>query len=266
MPEPKIQLDRVSKSFSVRDGVLPVIQDLSFSAEPGKFVSLIGPSGSGKSTLFNVMAGLETPASGRVLLDGADVTGQCEHFSYMPQKDLLFPWRTVLDNAALGLEVQGVKRREARDRARSLFSTFGLSGFENSHPFELSGGMRQRAALLRTVVQDRDVLLLDEPFGALDSLTRTEMQDWLAGVWERYHWTVVLITHDIREAVYLSDKVVVLSARPAQVRLEVEVDLPHPRDISIMTSARFAALEEELLTSLHSESRKAMEQQGAGVR
>jgi ABC-type nitrate/sulfonate/bicarbonate transport system ATPase subunit len=181
----------------------------------------------------------------------------------MPQKDLLFPWRTILDNTTLGLEVQGVRRREARARAKPLFATFGLSGFENSHPFELSGGMRQRAALLRTVVQERDVLLLDEPFGALDSLTRTEMQDWLASVWERYHWTVTLITHDIREAVYLSDKVVVMSARPARVRQEVEVDLPRPRDISIMTSARFTAIEDELRAALHSESRTATAQQAS---
>ncbi|GLY30974.1 ABC transporter ATP-binding protein [Kineosporia sp. NBRC 101731] len=260
MPEstvdPKIALKGIAKSFGATD----VIKDITFDAAPGSFVSVIGPSGCGKSTLFNVMAGLETPGTGQVLLDGNDATGRSEHFAYMPQKDLLFPWRTILDNTTLGLEVQGVRRKAAREQAKPLFGTFGLSGFENSHPFQLSGGMRQRAALLRTVVQGREVLLLDEPFGALDALTRTEMQTWLEGVWEKYQWTVVLITHDIREAVYLSDKVVVLSARPTTVRLEVEVDLPRPRELSMVTSPAFAAIEEELLTALHEESRKALTQ------
>jgi ABC-type nitrate/sulfonate/bicarbonate transport system ATPase subunit len=196
-------------------------------------------------------------------VDGEDVTGQCEHFAYMPQKDLLFPWRTILDNTTLGLEVQGVKRRAARAQAAPLFSAFGLTGFEKSHPFELSGGMRQRAALLRTVVQGRDVLLLDEPFGALDALTRTEMQQWLEEVWQRYQWTVVLITHDLREAIYLSDKVIVLSARPTTVRLEVEIALPRPRRLSMVTSPEFAAIEEQLLAALHEESRKALAAQPA---
>ena len=161
---------------------------------------MIGPSGCGKSTLFNVVAGLERPDAGRVLVDGADATGRTDAFAYMPQQDLLFPWRTVLDNTTLGLEVAGVRRRAARERARPLFAEFGLAGFEDARPDELSGGMRQRAALLRTVVQDRPVLLLDEPFGALDSLTRTEMQAWLRSVCAQLDWTVLLVTHDIREA------------------------------------------------------------------
>lgn len=254
---PKIALEGITKSFDA----LEVIRDISFTAAPGTFVSVIGPSGCGKSTLFNIMAGLEEPGAGRVLVDGGDATGASEHFAYMPQKDLLFPWRTVLDNTTLGLEVQGVKRKEARKKADPLFETFGLSGFQKSMPFQLSGGMRQRAALLRTVVQGRGVLLLDEPFGALDALTRTEMQEWLEKVWEQYQWTVVLITHDIREAVYLSDKVVVLSSRPTTVRLQVDVDLPRPRDLAVVTSPRFAQIEEELLTALREESRKAAEAQ-----
>ncbi len=174
----------------------------------------------------------------------------------MPQQDLLVPWRTVLDNTALGLEVGGIKRRVARERARTLFAPFGLAGFEDAHPFELSGGMRQRAALLRTVVQDRPVLLLDEPFGALDSLTRTDMQSWLEGVRSRFDWTVLMITHDIREAVFLADRVVVLAARPARVRREVAVDLPRPRELEMITSGRFAAIEEELLGALRGGDRR----------
>ena len=257
---PKIELADIQMSFRTGKSVLDVIAGVSLTAEEGQFVSIIGPSGCGKSTMFNIVAGLEIPTHGDVLVDGQRSTGTTEHVAYMPQKDLLFPWRRVIDNTTLGLEVQGVRRRDARAKAAPLFSTFGLDGFQQSYPFELSGGMRQRAALLRTVVQDRSVLLLDEPFGALDSLTRTEMQAWLERVWEEFHWTVVLITHDIREAVFLSDKVVVLTARPCSVRLELDIDLPRPRDLSMMTSERFTAIEAELLDALHDENVRAQQQ------
>ncbi|CAN5330585.1 ABC transporter ATP-binding protein [soil metagenome] len=259
---PKIEIVSLDKQFELGSSeVREVVRDVSFSVNPGEFVSVIGPSGCGKSTLFNIIAGLEAPTSGEVRVDGTNVVGQREHFSYMPQKDLLFPWRTIVENAALGLEVQGVPKKKARERAGEYFSAFGLSGYEKSHPFELSGGMRQRAALLRTVVVGREILLLDEPFGALDSLTRLEMQNWLQGVWSEFAWTAVLITHDIREAVYLSDRVIVLSARPTQVRLELQIDLPRPRDLSVTTSPKFAAYEEQLIDVLHDESRKAFAQQ-----
>jgi ABC-type nitrate/sulfonate/bicarbonate transport system ATPase subunit len=266
---PKIELRGLNKTFDLgRGATRPVVDDISFAAQPGEFVAVIGPSGCGKSTMFNIMAGLESPSSGEVCVDGEVVTGQREHFAYMPQKDLLFPWRTILQNTMLGLEVGGESKKAARARAAELFPTFGLAGFENAHPFELSGGMRQRAALLRTVVQERDVLLLDEPFGALDSLTRIEMQSWLQGVWGQNSWTAVLITHDIREAVYLADRVIVLSARPTSVRLNVKIDLPRPRELAMIASPEFALYEAELLETLHEESRKAMAQQmpTAGVR
>ena len=246
MAETKLFLDDLRKDLAA----LPVLDGVSFDVAPGEFVSVIGPSGCGKSTLFNVVAGLVRPDGGRVLVDGSDATGRTDPFAYMPQQDLLFPWRTVLDNTALGLEVAGVRRRDARARARALFAPFGLAGFEDARPGELSGGMRQRAALLRTVVQDRPVLLLDEPFGALDSLTRTDMQAWLDGVRGRFDWTVLLITHDIREAVYLSDRVIVLTPRPARVHREVTVGLPRPRDDAMITSAEFTAVEQELLVAL----------------
>jgi ABC-type nitrate/sulfonate/bicarbonate transport system ATPase subunit len=259
---PKIELRGLNKSFDLGRGQRrDVVDEISFSAAPGEFVAVIGPSGCGKSTMFNIMAGLETPTRGDVLVDGAVVTGEREHFAYMPQKDLLFPWRTILENTALGLEVAGTAKKAARAQAADLFPTFGLAGFEHAHPFELSGGMRQRAALLRTVVQERDVLLLDEPFGALDSLTRIEMQSWLQGVWAQHSWTAVLITHDIREAVYLADRVIVLSARPTSVRLDRRIELPRPRDLSVIGSPEFAEYEGELLETLHEESRRAMAQQ-----
>ena len=202
-------------------------------------------------TVDLVVAGLEPPDAGRVLVDGVDATGRTDAFAYMPQQDLLFPWRTVLDNTTLGLEVAGMRRRDARARARPLFAEFGLDGFEDARPGELSGGMRQRAALLRTVVQGRPVLLLDEPFGALDALTRTEMQVWLSRTRARFAWTVVLITHDVREAVLLADRVVVLGPRPTSVRRVVDVDLPGPRDLSVLTDPAFAAVEADLLAGLH---------------
>lgn len=232
---------------------------MSFTAEPGEFVSVIGPSGCGKSTVFGLLAGLDVPDSGSASVGSEPaVAGHC---AYMPQKDLLFPWRTVLDNTILGLQVQGVPTNEARRRAADLFPAFGLAGFEDARPFQLSGGMRQRAALLRTVVSNRDLVLLDEPFGALDSLTRTEMQTWLQSVWQRYRWTVLMITHDVREAVHLSDRVIVLSARPATVVHEVRVDLPRPRDPAGLTAPEFVALERELLEVLHDESRRALAEQ-----
>jgi putative hydroxymethylpyrimidine transport system ATP-binding protein len=242
----RLTLDGLTKAY----GDLPVLDDVSLEVGHGEFVAVVGPSGCGKSTLFDVVAGLEPPDGGCVLVDGTDVTGRTDAFAYMPQQDLLFPWRTVLDNTTLGLEVAGMRRREARERARPLFVEFGLAGFEGARPGELSGGMRQRAALLRTVVQERPVLLLDEPFGALDALTRADMQLWLSSVRARFDWTVVLVTHDIREAVFLADRVVVLGPRPTSVRREVTVDLPRPRDLSTITDPAFARAEAELLGAL----------------
>ena len=242
----ELTLTGLTKSY----GELPVLDGVSLTVASGEFVAVVGPSGCGKSTLFDVVAGLEPADAGRVLVDGADATGRTDAFAYMPQQDLLFPWRTVLDNTTLGLEVAGMRRRAARERARPLFAEFGLAGFEGARPGELSGGMRQRAALLRTVVQDRPVLLLDEPFGALDALTRTEMQLWLSRMHARFGWTVVLVTHDVREAVLLADRVVVLAPRPTAVRRVVRVDLPRPRDLSALTDPALAAAEAELLAGL----------------
>jgi putative hydroxymethylpyrimidine transport system ATP-binding protein len=241
-----LRLDGLVKAY----GALPVLDGVSLTVAAGEFVALVGPSGCGKSTLFDVVAGLVEPDAGRVLVDGVEATGRTDAFAYMPQQDLLFPWRTVLDNTTLGLEVAGMRRRAARERARPLFAEFGLAGFEGARPGELSGGMRQRAALLRTVVQDRPVLLLDEPFGALDALTRTEMQVWLSRMRTRFGWTVLLVTHDVREAVFLADRVAVLGPRPTAVVREVRVELPRPRGLDVLTDPAFTAAEAELLGAL----------------
>jgi ABC-type nitrate/sulfonate/bicarbonate transport system ATPase subunit len=239
----KLELRGLRKRF----GALEVLRELSLEARAGEFVAILGPSGCGKSTALSILTGGTPASAGEVLVDGVAGEPRPGRFAYMPQSDALLPWRRVLDNATLGLEVRGMSRREARERVRPLLPVFGLEGFERSWPFQLSGGMRQRAALLRTVVQECEVLLLDEPFGALDALTRAEMQRWLESVWAQFRSTVLLVTHDVREAVYLADRVYVLSARPGTVVAEVPIPLPRPRSL---TDPRLAQLETELLTHL----------------
>jgi ABC-type nitrate/sulfonate/bicarbonate transport system ATPase subunit len=253
----KIELRGIAKSFETKSGALSVLRDLSLDVGESEFASIIGPSGCGKSTMFNIMAGLEPATSGEVLVDGRPAHASLD-FAYMPQKDLLFPWRRVLANTILGLEIQGVAKSEARARALPLFDAFGLQGFEDAYPHELSGGMRQRAALLRTVIQGTSVILLDEPFGALDSLTRTEMQQWLGQVWEQFKWTVLLITHDIREAILLADVVYVLTRRPATVRSVVRIELPRPRTLDLVGQEDFVAVERRLIAELHEEAASAL--------
>lgn len=243
---PKVRVSGLNRSF----GQLEVLRDLSLHADPGEFVTILGPSGSGKSTLFSILTGSQQATSGDVLVEGEPLHQRGSDFAYMPQQDALLPWRRVMDNLTLGLEVQGMRRAEAQARVRPLLATFGLKGFEGAYPFQLSGGMRQRAALLRTVVQDRSVLLLDEPFGALDALTRAEMQRWLEEVWERFRWTVLLVTHDVREAVFLSDRIYVFSPRPASVAAEVVVPLPRPRTLDMLADPAFARIEAALLRTL----------------
>jgi ABC-type nitrate/sulfonate/bicarbonate transport system ATPase subunit len=245
---PKLELRNVRKTFHADGLAVPALEDVSFSVQPGEFVTVIGPSGSGKSTLFNLIVGLLAPDAGEVRVEGeAAWPGQV---GYMPQRDLLLPWRTVLDNVILAQEVRGVPRAEARARARERLPLFGLEAFADAYPAALSGGMRQRAALLRTVLSERDVLLLDEPFGALDALTRRELQDWLLGLWAQLRQTIVFITHDVEEAVYLSDRVIVLSARPARVVKELSVTLPRPRRQGLIATPEFGAYVAELLQAL----------------
>ncbi len=216
----------------------------------GTFATVVGPSGCGKSTLLRVLAGLLTPDSGEATIDGRAVIGAPGGSAYMPQKDLLLPWRRALANATLGAEVAGISHAEARQRARALFGPFGLAGFEKAWPSQLSGGMRQRLALLRTFLLPAGALLLDEPFGALDAITRREMHRWLQDVWLADRRTVLLITHDVEEALFLSDTVYVMSPRPGRIVAGVPVPFPRPREAGIVTSPEFVALKATLLAAL----------------
>jgi ABC-type nitrate/sulfonate/bicarbonate transport system ATPase subunit len=236
--------------FGAGREAVTAVADISIEVAGGQFASIIGRSGCGKTTLFNIVAGLLTPSRGRVLLDGEDVTGRAGFVAYMLQKDLLLPWRTVIENVVLGLELAGVPKRLSWPKALPLLDRYGLAGFENSFPNALSGGMRQRAALLRTLLCERDVILLDEPFGALDAQTRISMQEWLLGLWKDFERTVVLVTHDVDEAIFMSDRVYVLTPRPGRLRRVIEVDLPRPRSRSITTSPEFTRLKEECMQLL----------------
>ncbi|MDD5082578.1 MAG: ABC transporter ATP-binding protein [Dehalococcoidales bacterium] len=250
MSSPCIEFRHVSKTFAGAKHIVPALEDVSFVVQPGEFVTIIGPSGSGKSTLFNLCVGLFEPDKGEILIDGERKRNRAGMVGYMPQRDLLLPWRSVLDNVIIPLEIQGIPRKVARQRALEILPHFGLKTFENEYPSALSGGMRQRAALLRTWLMGRSTLLLDEPFGALDALTRKELQNWLLTVWQEFSRTVLFITHDVEEAVYLADRVIVLSPRPGKIKLELTVDLPHPRHQSMTTEPEFGKLVRELLTEL----------------
>jgi ABC-type nitrate/sulfonate/bicarbonate transport system ATPase subunit len=233
-------------------GELRAIERIDLEVQPGEVVGIVGPSGCGKTTLLELVAGLRPADSGTISVGGEasgdERLGRC---AYMPQRDLLLPWLSALDNAALALRIARVPRDQARARAGEHFDRLGLDGFEQARPGELSGGMRQRVAFLRTLMAGRPVLLLDEPFASLDAITRAEMQSWLARVLDPDRHTVLLVTHDVEEALYLSDRVLVLSSRPARVANRVEVESPRAPDrAAAVTSAEFTALKERALRSL----------------
>jgi len=248
----KLTIESLSKTYRGSGGGANVtaLKDVGIEIGEGEFVSIVGPSGCGKSTLFNIIAGLVKPSSGKVLLDGDQPDDLLGRVGYMPQRDMLMPWRTVLDNTTLGLELNGVRKKQAHKQALAEFERFGLAGFEKHWPAKLSGGMKQRAALLRTFLAGRDLMLLDEPFGALDALTRAQMQEWLLDVWQEDRKTILFVTHDVEEALYLSDRVYVMSGRPGRVSLCVDVNMPRPRKSEITMSPEFLVLKQKLLRPL----------------
>jgi ABC-type nitrate/sulfonate/bicarbonate transport system ATPase subunit len=256
---PRVSLLDISKTF-VDDGdgeEVVAVDGVSFDVHDAEFVTILGPSGCGKSTILNVIAGLEQPTVGRIIIDGEEIADRRTNFGYMFQKDLLFPWRTIRNNVAVGLEVLGVPKKDARAQAQAILDRFELGRFANKYPVQLSGGMRQRVALMRTLLCEREILLLDEPFGALDALTRSIMQEWLLGIWENDHRTIIFITHDIEEAIFLSDRVLMMSARPGIIKDEIKIDLERPRDHRIVTSPRFTELKKVILDQIYEESLKA---------
>ena len=244
-----LEVADVCHEFSGVVGV-PVLDRVSLTIEDGEFVSIIGPSGCGKSTLLRILAGLLAPSSGTVLVQGVVQAPVPGHAAFMPQHDRLLDWRRALDNAVLAADVHGDDRATSRRRASELFERFGLAGFERAWPSELSGGMRQRLALLRTFLADRELLLLDEPFGALDAITRRGMHTWLQEVLAQDRRSVLFVTHDVDEALVLSDRVVVMSGRPGRVVSVLSIDAPRPRAPTTVTEPWFTAHKAELLARL----------------
>ncbi len=249
-----IDIAGVSKTYSIDGTPLRVIDDVNLHVATGEFVTIVGPSGCGKSTLLRLVAGLEEPSAGNISIAGRPMAERMNACGYMPQRDMLLPWRNVVDNAALPLEYRGLSRGEARREAAALLDRFGLAGFERAAPHALSGGMRQRVALARTALTGRTVLLLDEPLGALDALTRLDMQQWLLQVWSQLGSTVLLVTHDLDEAIILSDRIYVMSARPGRIVAEIQVPLARPRPESLVASVGFAGLKGRLLDAVRAGS------------
>jgi len=242
----KLEVRCVSKAF---DGK-PILEDVSITLREGELVCLLGVSGGGKTTLFNIISGLIEPDAGQVLLNGEDVTGKPGRISYMLQKDLLLPYRTIQDNVALPLTLRGMKKGNARNKASELFAQFGLEGTQQLYPAQLSGGMRQRAALLRTYLFSRDVALLDEPFSALDTLTKSAIHRWYLDVMERIKLSTLFITHDIDEAILLSDRIYLLTGQPGRILEEVVITQPKPRRADFNLSPEFLAYKKHILSRL----------------
>jgi NitT/TauT family transport system ATP-binding protein len=247
---------KITKSFPGKAEAVRVLDDLSFAINERDFVSIIGPSGCGKTTIFNIIAGLLEPDSGTMHYRGEEIESLRGRVGYMMQKDLLFPWRTVLGNVLLGLETRGVDRDEAESKAHQYLKDFGLAGFENAYPKTLSGGMRQRVALIRTLIMDPDILLLDEPFSALDYQTRLYLEGVLKDAVQTYNKTVILVTHDIDEAVALSKRVVVLSGRPARVKMVHDIEISAHSPIAARSDSAFSGYFHALCAELDIQTEK----------
>ncbi|HHV97694.1 MAG TPA: ABC transporter ATP-binding protein [Clostridiaceae bacterium] len=239
----KLEVKNIKKSF---EGIL-VIENVSLYLKNKEFVTILGLSGSGKSTIFNIISGLMIPDEGEIIIDGEDYTGKTGRVSYMYQKDLLLPWKNIIDNVALPLVIKGINKKDSRKEVEPYFEIFGLKGYEKKYPHQLSGGMRQRAAFLRTYMFSRDIMLLDEPFGGLDAITRSRIHYWLMEVLEKLETSVLFITHDIEEAIFLSNRIYILSDKPAKVIDEIIIDIPRPRTKDVTTSVRFNEFKKHIL-------------------
>ncbi|MCI5568237.1 MAG: ABC transporter ATP-binding protein [Candidatus Alectryocaccobium sp.] len=241
-------------TFTYESADAPVISDLSFEVPDKSFVSIIGASGSGKTTIFRLLNALERPQSGNITIDGKDIKGLKNYAGYMPQQDLLFPWRTVERNVMLPMQIKKVSKAEQKEKAREMLERVGLLEYADKYPRELSGGMRQRVSFARTLCEGSDLMLLDEPFSALDSITRMEMREWLRDQWERLDKTILFITHDVEEALYLSEKIFVLMGNPVNRLKCVDVPLPKNRDAAMLKREDIRQLKEELVELLRKEA------------
>jgi ABC-type nitrate/sulfonate/bicarbonate transport system ATPase subunit len=255
-PPPKLLVDGVARVFPGVRGASPVraLEPTRLEVAENDFITILGPSGCGKSTLLRIVAGLDRPSAGRVLLGGREVRGPGPDRGMVFQSYTLFPWLTVRENIAFGLVEKGAASPAIRETVEAYLDKVGLRGFENHYPKQLSGGMQQRTAIARALANDPAILLLDEPFGALDNQTRALMQELLLGIWERERKTVLFVTHDIEEAIFMASRVVVMSARPGRIKAEVPVDLPHPRHYTMKTSPDFTALKARLTEEIRAEA------------
>jgi len=252
-----VDIDHVHMEVGEGAGRFEALHDVSLKIEPGQFVCLLGPSGCGKSTLLGALAGHLKPANGTVRVDGTVVDGPHPDRGLVFQQHTLFPWQRVIDNVAFGLKMQGVARAQRHAQAHELLESVGLAGFESRYPSQLSGGMQQRVEIARVLINRPRVLLMDEPFGALDALTRARMQQLLLEIWSRFRTTVVFVTHDIDEALFLADRILVMSARPGRIIEDRTLDFARPRDAELVTSPEFVALKRHCLQLLHRGERDA---------
>lgn len=253
-----VQINDVSVRFSSKGHMTEAASRVSLEVKPGEFVSIIGPSGCGKSTLLNIVAGFLRPSEGQALLDGIPIDGPGADRGVVFQQYSLFPWMTVRKNVEFGLKMQGLGQNQRETAARSLLGMTGLLSFENHYPDQLSGGMKQRVGIVRALATSPQVMLMDEPFGALDSQTRTVMQEILTNMWQQLQLSVLFITHDIEEAIFLSEKVYVMTARPGRIKAEIPIPLPRPRTPEMVASPTFRALVRQLKALIREESLTAM--------
>ncbi len=256
---PKLCVECVNFDYESANGkVTPALRDVSLTIGESEFVAIVGPSGCGKSTLLNIMSGLLRPKSGKVMLDGSPSLGLTTKIGYLSQTDALLPWRTVLENVCLGLEIKGIPKSKRRETASELIQRVGLSGFENCFPCELSGGMRKRVAIIRILAMDPEILFMDEPFGALDVFTKETLQDDILRLWQATQKTIVFVTHDLTEAITLADRVIMMTARPSTIKKEYEVSLPRPRTaVETRFSSRFVDLQKAIWKDLMQEMENA---------
>ena len=254
--ETLLDVQDLTVHFRTKTGVIDALRDVNLTIRKGEFISLVGPSGCGKSTLLRVVSGLHRDYSGSVALDAQL---RARSLGYVFQRDALLPWRTVLDNVATGLEIRGVSKRERHERARDMLSRVGLGGFEHTYPGPLSGGMRQRASVARTLIYQPELILMDEPFGALDAQSKGRVQELFLSIWDEMRPSVIFVTHDLAESIYLAERVVVLTGRPGHVKTEIPVDLPEPRTspFEIWNDEKYLTLHDQLWHSLKSEIEEA---------